>query len=295
MRDQHVISEALGHPWAITQHMAGVIANVLARHIVRAEAVSVTPRAADAPAVAAGVMRLPIHGVITPHSDAFTDVSGLASFDDARLALAEAMADPNVTAIVLDIDSPGGSVAGATEFAQLLLAARQRKHIVAHANYEMCSAAYWLAACCSEVVASPSAIVGSVGVYSIHEDLSAALEKLGVKLTYVAAGKFKVDGNDAAPLSESAHARLKATVNAFYAQFVGDVARGRGLTTDAVISGYGEGTAVTAGEALALGMVDRIEPLAATLARAQAMPPKRDLIAATRAELSRARVALGLV
>jgi len=50
MRDQHVISEALGHPWAITQHMAGVIANVLARHIVRADAVTVTPRAPDAPA-----------------------------------------------------------------------------------------------------------------------------------------------------------------------------------------------------------------------------------------------------
>ena len=64
MRDQHVISEALGHPWAVTRHMASVIANVLARHIVRADAVTVTPREPSAPTVAAGVARLPIHGAL---------------------------------------------------------------------------------------------------------------------------------------------------------------------------------------------------------------------------------------
>ena len=109
---------------------------------------------------------------------------------------------------MFDVDSPGGSVLGATEFARTLRAARDTKHLIAHAHYQMASAAYWIGACCHEIVASPSSMVGSIGVYSIHEDLSAALEQLGVKLTYISAGKYKVEGNDTQPLTEEAHRRI---------------------------------------------------------------------------------------
>lgn len=273
-----VLSMAL-YPWAITGPMLSVVANILG-HRLAGDALDTgslekrEPKAltilnsSTAPASQGNAVAvLPIHGVLAPRMNALSDISGGATYEQASMALREIMAKPEVGTIVLDIDSPGGSVLGVSEFARELLKARTTKKIVAQANFEMCSAAYWLGACATEVVASPSAMVGSIGVYSLHEDLSKALEQMGVKLTYVSAGKFKVDGNEAEPLSDTARKRLQGLVDAHYARFVGDVAKGRGVVETAVRSGYGEGTALTADEALSAGLVDRIGTLDETLAR----------------------------
>jgi len=214
-----------------------------------------------------GAAIIPIHGTLAPRMNALSEVSGGATYEQASQALAQCVADPNVGTIVFDIDSPGGSVLGASEFAREVLAARTKKRIVAHANFEMCSAAYWIASCATEIVASPSSMVGSIGVYSIHEDLSHALEQLGVKLTYISAGKFKVDGNDAEPLSDSARARLQGLVDAHYTRFVGDVAKGRGVSESEVRGGFGEGSTLTSDEAMAAGLIGRLDTFDATLAR----------------------------
>jgi signal peptide peptidase SppA len=266
------------YPWAITGPMLSVVANILG-HRLAGDAIDTTGlekrppvgltivNGGPAASGATGAAVIPIHGVLAPRMNAMSDISGGATYEQASQALAECMAKPDVGTIVLDVDSPGGSVLGASEFAREVLAARTKKRIVAHANYEMCSAAYWIASCATEIVASPSAMVGSVGVYSIHEDLSAALEQLGVKLTYVSAGKFKVDGNSSEPLSDSARARLQGLVDAHYARFVGDVAKGRGVTDSAVRGGFGEGSTLTADEAMAAGLVDRLGTFEETLAR----------------------------
>ena len=275
-RYNRLLSLAL-QPWALTRPMVSVVAHILARHLgpgERAEVETIIDKRPDAaPSRANGVAIIPLHGVIAPRANLFSDVSGTATFDQATADLREAVARADVGTIVLDWDSPGGSVAGATEFAREVLKARATKPIVSHANFEMCSAAYWTGACATEIVAAPSAMVGSIGVYSIHEDLSEALKLAGVKLTYIAAGKFKIDGNEAEPLSDSARARLKALVEASYARFVGDVAKGRGVSEAVIRSGYGEGTVVNADEALALGMVDRIETLDETVARLLSSAP----------------------
>lgn len=277
-----VLSLAL-EPWALTRPMLTIVAQVLGRRIVRAgewdgSGLIVAPSAAFdrreqvAPARTNGIAVIPIHGVIAPRMTALSDISGGATFEQALGALDEALAETSVGTIVFDIDSPGGSVAGATEFAAAVRAARERKHIVAHANFLMCSAAYWLAAQAHEVIASPSSTVGSIGVYAIHEDLSAALEELGVKLTIIAAGKYKVETLDGQPLGEVGRANLESHVTAHYDHFVADVAAGRGVAIDAVTNGYGQGLALTAADALAAGLVDRIETFDATLARLGAAP-----------------------
>jgi signal peptide peptidase SppA len=273
---EHVLSFAIEQPWAVTPTMLSVIAQVLGHRIVlgpRANDATVVTRAPAAPSVGNGVMVLPLHGVLAPRMNLMSDISGGATFEEATNLLRSGVADRSVGTIVLDIDSPGGSVAGATEFAAEVLRAREVKHVIAHAHYEMASAAYWVGACAEEIVASPSAMVGSIGVYSIHEDLSQALEQLGVKLTYISAGKYKVDGNDTEPLSDTARARLQAVVDEAYGRFVTDVATGRRTTTDAIKNGYGQGSVVTASEAKALGMVDRIDTLDSTIARALTLPP----------------------
>jgi signal peptide peptidase SppA len=257
-------------PWAITAEMLTVVAQVLGHRLAGdpLEFSALQRRPATEPAAEGSVAVLPIHGVLAPRVNALSDISGGTTFDRLSRQLSIAMAKPEIATIVLDIDSPGGSVHGASEFASKLREARKTKRIIAHANYEANSAAYWVAANASEVVAAPSAVIGSIGVFSIHEDLSAALAQNGVKLTHVAAGKYKVDGNKAEPLSETAHARLKAMVESVYRVFLRDVADGRGRTVDAIEKGYGEGAVVSADEGLALGMIDRIATLEDTIAQA---------------------------
>src|SRR5688500_11524467 len=94
----------------------------------------------------------------------------------------------------------------------------------------------------TEVVASASALVGSVGVYAIHEDLSKALEELGIKRTYIHAGRNKVLGNETEPLSDEARAEWQKRIDDHYGRMTSDISKGRGVSLEDVRSKYGEGS-----------------------------------------------------
>jgi signal peptide peptidase SppA len=266
----HLLAFVLDQPWALTDSMRTIVAGILARHLAGdAQAASDFERV-EYPArqqPATSVALIPVHGVIAPRMNLMSDISGGCTYEELRSQLRDAVADPAIGTIVLDIDSPGGSCAGASEFAQEVLAARAKKPVIAVAQYQMCSAAYWIGACATEVVAPVSALLGSIGVFAIHEDLSKALEQEGIKLTHIAAGKYKVDGNSAEPLSDSARARIEAHVTATYQRMTSDIALGRGVSPAVVRATYGEGAVVQAHDALSAGMIDRIATLDDTLAR----------------------------
>lgn len=271
---EHVLSFALEHPWAVTRPMLAVIAGILGRRVAGLKASEEEIAAAlvnrknlPQPVEGGSVAVIPVYGVIAPRANLLSDMSGGTTFQTLTGQLHEAMANKAIKTIVLDVDSPGGSVAGATEFARELLRARTKKPVIAVAQYTMASAAYWIGAAATEVVAAPSALVGSVGVLTIHNDISAALADLGVKRTYISAGKHKIDGNEAEPLSAVAAADIQAKVDEAYSVFVGDISKGRGVSVAEVRSGFGEGRIVSAAEALQLGMIDRIATLDDTLAR----------------------------
>lgn len=265
----HLVSFALTSPWALRPEIVAVIVDTLSRRLAGEEHVDLVAlrREQSPPPTAAGVAVIPLHGVIAPRMNLFSEISGGTTFEQATRDLHEAVASKDVGTIVLDWDSPGGNVFGCTEFAREVLKARATKPVISQVNFQMCSAAYWCGACATEIVASPSAVVGSIGVYSIHEDLSEALKARGIKRTYIAAGKHKVDGNSAEPLSDDARAHWKANVDTAYSQFIADVAKGRGVSEASLRAGYGEGRAVLADEAKQLGMVDRIASLSDTLDR----------------------------
>jgi signal peptide peptidase SppA len=210
---------------------------------------------------------LPLRGVIAHRMNAMDEMSGGMSTEQFAKMFRAALANEQVGTIVIDVDSPGGTVQGVPELAAELLAARGQKKIVAVANAMMASAAYWIAAAADEIVVTPSGLVGSIGVYTAHEDLSAALEKEGVKVTLISAGKYKVEGNPFEPISDEYKGVVQARVDDFYNQFVKAVAAGRGVTPAAVKSGYGEGRVLNAKDAKAAGLVDRIATMDETLAR----------------------------
>ncbi|MEY4634804.1 MAG: hypothetical protein RJA55_602 [Acidobacteriota bacterium] len=211
---------------------------------------------------------IPIHGVIAARASSFEDTSSSgAGLDRFTERLRSALSDPAVGSIVLDIDSPGGSVYGVAEAAAEVLSAREQKKIVAVANHLAASAAYWIGASASEFVVAPSGVVGSIGVFSAHQDLSARMELLGVKTTLISAGKYKTEGNPFAALSDEARGAMQATVDSYYGMFVDGVAKGRGVKAKDVRSGFGEGRVVTADQAVKEGMADKVATLEATIDR----------------------------
>jgi ClpP class serine protease len=132
-----------------------------------------------------------------------------------------------------------------------------------------------------EIVATPSAEVGSIGIFAMHQDISRAADQAGVTTTLVSAGKYKVEGNEFEPLSDEARDQIQSQVDAFYRMFVSDVAKGRNVSTSVVGESYGQGRTMLAKEAHAAGMVDRIATLEETVKRLQ---PRGRLAARSAAE-----------
>lgn len=204
---------------------------------------------------------IPLRGVIAHRMSGMEESSGGMSAERFTSMVRQAAADPAVGSIVLDVDSPGGTVSGVPEAADAVFEARQQKRIIAVANARMASAAYWIASQATEIVAIPSVydrVIGSIGVFTVHQDLSAALEKEGVKVTLIKAGAHKAEGNPFEPLSDELKAEIQASVDATYGAFVKAVARGRGVSVSDVRKGYGEGRGLPGAEAKAAGLIDRI-------------------------------------
>lgn len=277
---RHLMHAAETTPWAILPEKLEAIAEAL--DVRTADGVSVedlTARAGvskrEAPTyqVRDGVAIVPVFGTIMPRANLMTEMSGGTSAEQLVARVRAAMDDDAVRAVVLDIDSPGGAVSGIPEAGDALYAMRGTKPLIAVANTLAASAAYWLAAQADTIVASPSADVGSVGVYLMHRQAQRYYENAGVSTTVIRAGRYKAEGNPFEPLTDAARAELQARVDDAHEQFVTALARGRNVSAERVRTTYGEGRVLSAPKALAAGMVDRIATLEQVLADLSASAP----------------------
>lgn len=170
--------------------------------------------------------------------------------------LEAAAADPDVERIILDMNSCGGHVAGNFELAARVREINAVKPVTAIVDSRALSGGYSLAAACGRIIATPTSDIGSIGVVLTHMSLEGALEKFGVKVTFVHAGKHKVDGNPYQDLPEDVRKDLQESVDASYEAFVTLVADFRGLSADAVRAT--EARVFGAEEAKKLGLVDEV-------------------------------------
>lgn len=207
-----------------------------------------------------GVALIPIVGSLVNRGAWIGANSGLVSYEGLSAQLRDAANDPEVRSIVLDLDSPGGEATGMFSVAELVRQVSSTKPVVAFVNDMAASAAYGIASAASEIVVSPTSIVGSIGVVLTHMDRSAELEQKGVRATLIYAGKHKVDGNPFGPLSDEVRADLQAEVLKFYDQFVGLVARGRASMSDADVRAT-EARTFIGQDAIDRGLADRIASL----------------------------------
>lgn len=211
---------------------------------------------------------VPLRGPISHRDNFFTLYFGGTSCERLSATLRQLASDESVGTILLDVDSPGGETGGLVECAALIRQIRQVKPVIAIANAMCASAAIWLASQADELIANPEALVGSIGVWLLHEEWSKYLEDIGIKYTWIHAGERKVDGNWTEPLSERAAAEMQGIVDDAYRLFVADVASGRNVPPATVKSPeWGEGSVLVARDAKKVGMVDRVATLTETIAR----------------------------
>ena len=233
------------------------------------------------------VVTVPLHGFISHKATIWSAMGFETSSETFGNWLADLANNRDVGAIVIDVDSPGGTVAGISGVADKIFALRGKKPIIAVVNDLMASAAYWLASAAEEIVADPDSLTGSIGVVGIHMDWSAAFEMAGIKPTIIKAGEFKAEGNPFEPLSDEAKEFHQNRVDAFFESFVSAVARHRGISAGTVKSDFGKGRVFLAAKAKSVGMIDRIAT------KEQVM---NDLMpAGTGKSVSRARAELELI
>ena len=277
MRYERILAEATATPWVIEPARGERLAELLsarfsgqaatADEIAAAKEIASERDKRRAKSKPKAVALLPVYGVLSHRADFFTEVSGMTSYETLGRQINDAAAEPGVEAIVLDIDSPGGTVYGVEQAALKIRAAAGKKKVIAVVNALAASGAYWLAAQASEIVVSPDGEVGSIGVYQMHKDVSRAADAQGVKVTYVKAGKHKTAGNPYEPLGPDAAAQLQQGVDDYYDLFVRAVARGRNVSLTQVRTGFGEGGTVRAKQAVVEGMADKIGTLDDVLGR----------------------------
>ena len=216
---------------------------------------------------------VPAYGVLLPRQNLSMESMGLGtSLPGIVSAMRAAAEDPRVEHIILDVDSPGGPVAGVMEAARELeeIRAATDVPITAMSRYVCASSAYWIAcAAADKIVASPSSLTGSIGVFSIHIDRSSAYEQEGLKVSLISAGKYKTELADTVELSDGARAGMQAKADYYYSAFLEAVAEARGASPREISAAYGEGRVLTAGDSLQANLVDEIKSIDQYLVQAR--------------------------
>lgn len=266
------ILDVVNAPWAITPDKLREIQTIYTAHL-RGEKSDIEAIEAKlgrpltnerAPyTLTDGVAVITIDGVIAKRMNLFTQISGGISTELVTQDLRAALVDPAVNGIILSIDSPGGTVDGTQNLSDQILAARRVKPIVALASGVMASAAYWIGSAASAVfISDQTTITGSIGVVTSHVDMSRAEEQKGVKTTEIYAGKFKRIASSYSPLSSDGRDSIQEQVDYLYSIFVGDVARNRGVSVEAVLQTMADGRVFTGRQGIDAGLVDGVATLA---------------------------------
>ena len=233
MKLERILREVYSEPWLIRPQMHATICAIVEAHV---------NGTADHKAIAAEfedqeevelqmrdeVAVVPVHGVIGKGVSALEKSSGVTDVRDVEKMLSFCRQEQGISAVVLDINSPGGTVAGVPELADSIMALTADKPVFAHVDEMACSAAYWLASQCKMIAMDQSAIVGSIGVYLPIADQSERYRQQGVKMEIIKGGKFKGMGIPGTSLTDEQREQLQSRVDYIYGQFKAAVRRGRG-------------------------------------------------------------------
>lgn len=247
-------------PWAIRADMLETLRAIAAREGEGVEAVEARLgrplQNARTVSVRDGVAVVPVTGPIFRYANMFTQVSGATSLDVLARDFQTALDDPQVSSVVLNIDSPGGQASGVAEFAQQVRAAN--KPVVAYVDGDANSAAYWIAAAAREVVVSKTGEVGSVGAVLA---LNGQRDPSRVEIVSSQSPHKRPDVT-----TDAGRSQLQARVDALAQVFIDDVAAYRGVSVQDVLGRFGQGATRLGAAAVEAGMADRVGTLEQVIA-----------------------------
>jgi signal peptide peptidase SppA len=267
----YLASRLFGTPLLIHRPKLDVILSVVGQRIGMADVPAMPmmdmaafqrPPLASAPE---GIALIPIHGSLVKRSLGMEAASGLTSYGDIAAMLDAALADSQVSGILLDIDSPGGEASGSFELARRVREVAAQKPVWAVANDAAYSAAYAIAASAQRLFVTETGGVGSIGVIALHVDQSVKDAKDGYHYTAITAGAHKNDYSPHEPLSGAAKTELQGEVDRLYAIFTEHVAAMRSLDIDAVRAT--EAGLYFSSNAVAQGLADGVQTLEVSLSQ----------------------------
>ena len=210
-----------------------------------------------------GVGIIPIKGPMLRNPDLVNQILlGATDIEEITEAVNAAAVHPDVQAVFLDIDSPGGSVSGTPELAQAVADLSKTKYVYAFSGGLMASAAYWVASQCDAIYVTPSARVGSIGVILPVVDSTQAYQQAGLRVEVFAAGKFKSIGTPGVALSDDQRTWLQSYVEEIAADFkTAVIARGRSIPPEAM-----EGQTFSARQAMRFNLAGTVKNQGTALA-----------------------------
>jgi signal peptide peptidase SppA len=253
-------------------------AMLAAGHVDLAAQTSKPKRARNYAVTDAGIAVVPVLGPLVARGDWLTELFGASVYGEVSDTIENALADPSVRGVVMEIDSPGGEVAGMFDLVDRLVSARRAagKPLWAVASDSATSAAYAIASAADRIYVTRTGEVGSIGIVAAHVDQSGADAKAGLTWTFIHAGAHKLDGNPHQPLSSPAREAIQADVDALYGELVDVVARNRNLTPETVRA---TDAAIYRGRAgISVGLADRmgtVETALSDMTATFAPPPRR--------------------
>jgi capsid assembly protease len=195
--------------------------------------------------------------------------SGVVSYEGIARQLKEAGADTAVKAIIIDMETPGGSAIGCMETGALVREVAKSKPVYVVVNGMMCSAGYAIGSGATQIITTPSGVSGSIGVVMVHADYSSALEKKGIVATLIYSGDHKVDGNPYEALPDAVAADMQTRCSMIYEQFLAHVEQGRGVRFNAEAARATQARYYSGDDAVRLGLADKIGNFESALAELQ--------------------------
>lgn len=227
----HIISKVTRQPWVITAEKHRAIMDVLDARIA-GDFKALNYDESDGPEddgdrdqyrefqTATGTIAvIPVHGILGKHLSSMEMACGGCSLDTLQSQLKTALNSPRISKVLLDINSPGGTVTGTPETARLIASVAAVKPVWAFTDADCCSGAMWLASQCTRVYSTESAELGSVGVRMVLLDYTKQLEEEGVKVNAISSGKYKLLGASFKPLTDEERDMLQTESDRIHAQF----------------------------------------------------------------------------
>ena len=261
MRYTHIIEAVSRRPWMITPEAHHSICMLLEKKLKAdfsnqklEDREGFFGETLESMQIVDGIAYIPVKGILARGVSAIEKSCGVCDYGDIETDLLEASNDETVVGIVLDIDSPGGTVNGLYEVAQEIESVNAKKPVVAHTSGQMCSAAYYIAAACSAVTASPSSSVGSVGVIIQVLDETKALEMEGLKIETFRSDPMKAVGARGTSLTDDQRKYIQSIVDESAQGFKKHVMHNRRISDESAL----DGRVFSAETAKRLGFVDEV-------------------------------------